>query len=104
MHRTPRGEELLGVAATALVARPVCRRARGRLVEEEELRVAPRLHQGRAPAPFELEHAGDPTLDLPAPDQVALPFTRQPRFPIIVPRAGSASNTPNAETRFWRVI
>src|SRR4051812_33868694 len=31
-------------------------------------------------------------------------FTRQPRLPIIVPRAGSASNTPNGDTRFWRVM
>jgi hypothetical protein len=54
------------------VARLVARRASGRLVEEEELGVAPGLHQRMAPTPLEPEHAGDPALDLPAPDEVAV--------------------------------
>jgi hypothetical protein len=72
MQRTPGRKELLRDAAPALVARPVARCASGRLIEEEELGVAPGLHQRMAPTPLELEQAGDPALDLPAPDEVAV--------------------------------
>ena len=57
-------QETVVVVAAALGARPVTGGERGRFVEEEELRVAPRLLLLDAPAILELEPAGDPALDL----------------------------------------
>ena len=62
-------EEPVVVLASAERARPVPGRERGRLVEEEELRELPRLHQRLAVPALELEPTDDPPSGgHPAPD------------------------------------
>ena len=67
----PALEEARVVVAAALGAGTMPGRERGRLVEEEELRVPARLHQRRAPAVPEPEPACDPPLHLIAADDAA---------------------------------
>jgi len=55
----PRVLEALVVGPATFSARPVTRRKRGCLVEEEQLRVAPRRHHAPA-APLEVEHTRHP--------------------------------------------
>ena len=72
VERPPRGVEGVGLRAPALPARPVPGGTRGRLVEEEQLGVPAGAHHRMARAPLEVQHAGDPALDLPALDEHAL--------------------------------
>src|SRR5262249_19199039 len=58
----PAGDETVVVGAAALGAGAVAGREGRRLVEEEELRVAPGLEQRAAVPAAELEPAGDPAL------------------------------------------
>jgi hypothetical protein len=72
--RPPRRDESAKVWPAALAARPVPGRQRRGLVEEEELRVAPRRHHGAPPAleRQEARHPGPVAPDHPPDDAAGL--------------------------------
>src|SRR4029450_1475467 len=70
------------VLAPAERARPMTRGERRRLVEEEELRELPGLHQRLSGPPAELESAGDPALAVVAPEDASLAVVQAAAVPV----------------------
>src|SRR5262245_17522873 len=70
------------VLPAAQGARPVARRERGRLVEEEELRELARLEQRLAVPAAELEPARDPAPRRPAPADPPLVVVQAAAVPV----------------------
>jgi hypothetical protein len=78
----------------------VAGRQGGRLVQEEEAGVVAGRHDRVAPA-LKLQQTADPGPAGPASAQALVGIVGMPRLPIIVPRSGTATISPNGVTRFW---
>src|ERR1700749_1823931 len=78
VQRLPHRAEALVVLIAALAAWPVACGKRGRLIQEEQLGVAPGLHERRPPAALELQAARDPAAHAPAAADLALGVVDDP--------------------------